>query len=332
MIFGNMAAFWLLLVIVLVLILGLWGWRAKRAMAKIWLDEKSAKISQTKKYILAVILITIVIFAIAVPKIPFALSVNAEKEGLIVFMFDVSGSMAAKKDLDFLSRVEREKLLSQKIIDEFPGATFYPFHFTSIARSFTPPLTREDFFYLKRSIERIVEVYSAPGENSDFGRSILQVIDKISKEKKAKIIVLFSDGEFFLPSLWGGNLENPDLYPVMRKAIQENIKIITVGVGEKEGSTIPLYNQEGEFAGEFAKRYDGEVFVTRLEEETLKLIASETQGEYFSEKDFKGIADFLSKNMENSADSQRDGYQDISYWLLVPIAILWIIFARFYLK
>lgn len=329
MIFESPAAFWLLPAVILVLILGFWGWKTKKEIARIWLDEKKIKTSQIKKYILVLVIVLILILAISVPKIPFGVPASAQKEGLIIPMVDVTASMAAQKDLDSSNRLERVKPMLYRMIDEFPKARFYPFHFTSLARSLTPPLAKKDFPYLKGSIERVLDINSVPGAGSSLGTAILQVLDKIPKEEKVKIIVVFSDGEFFQG--WGTSTEDPKLDLALRKAAQENVRIITVGIGEKEGSKIPLYDQEGEFTGKFAE-YDGRIFVTKLEEEALKLTASRTQGEYFFEDDFKGVIDFLNKNLGDSNAPDQEHFRDISYLLLIPAAVLWIIFAGFYLK
>ena len=326
MVFENPSAFWLLLVIPLLLIFGFWGWKVKKEMVKIWFAEKKAKNRQVIKYILATAIILTLIFAVAYPKIPFPLPENAVKTGDVIFMVDVSASMAAEKDLDSLNRLERVKLMLHELIDKFPEAKFYPFHFTSIARSLTPPLTKEDFPYLKRSIARVLDINSLPGEGSSFGKPISQVLKKISKDERVKIIVLFSDGEFY-----GSSMQDSNLEPALKEAVQMGVKIVTVGVGEKEGAKIPLYDQEGEFTGDFAAD-KGKVFVTYLEEENLKLIASRTQGKYFFEEDYKGVVDFLNKNLEDSVGSQDRDYRDMGYLLILPIAALWIIFARFYLK
>lgn len=326
MVFGNIAAFWLLLAVIFIAIIGLWGWKAKQEIIRVWVTEKKAKASQIRKYILASIMAIIVIFAIAAPRIPVFLPANTEKEGLIVFLVDVSGSMAAQEELNSPNRLERVKQMLPEIIDEFPEATFYPFHFTNTARSVTPPLTKEDFPYLKESIDNILDIYSAPGENSAFGKPILQAVSKIAKAEKVKIIVLFSDGEF---KTWGTRTDDANLEQALGKAAQENVKIITVGVGEKDGAKIPLYDEAGEFTGEFASDYDQPI-ITKLKEERLMLIASRTQGEYFPEKDFQGMVDFLSKNLESNVAG--NSYKDINYFLMIPAAVLWIIFARLYLR
>lgn len=332
MVFGNPQALWLLLILLLVFLLGFWGWRVKKNIFSIFqLNSNQGKKSQVKKYVLAGLIVALLIFAVSMPKLVVPISESAAKTGEIILMVDVSGSMAAKKDLDSPDRLERVKPILYEIIDRFPEATFYPFHFTSLARSITPPLAKEDFPYLKRSIARVLDVNSVPGIGSGLGVSISQVLEKIPEDGKVKIIVIFSDGEFFIIWPTQHEPEDPVLNGAIKKALQKNVKIVTVGIGEKEGATIPLYGQDGKFTGKFAE-YNGKIFMSYLEEDALKKIASETYGKYFTEEDYGGVIDFLNKNLESSAGPADKDYKDISYLLLIPAAVLWAIFARYYLR
>lgn len=332
MVFENPSAFWLLLIIIFVLLLGFWGWQIKKSILLVFhLNLGQGEKSQIKKYILAAIMVSIPILMLSSPKIPLAHFSNREKQGDIALMVDVSKSLAAQNNLYSPNRLERVKPILYEIIDEFPGVRFYPFHFTNIARSLTPPLAKEDFPYLKRSINRVLNINSAPGDGSQFGGTILHVLEKLPKEKKARIIVLFSDGEIFKKKGQAIEPEDPLLETALERAIKENVKIVTVGVGEKDGAKIPLYDQDGEFTGKFAEN-DDKIFITRLEEGTLRLIASKTHGKYFFEEDRKGIINFLNDNLEEVVVSRERDYQDVNYLLLIPFAIIWAAFARFYLK
>lgn len=340
MVFGNPGALWILLVIILILGLGFWGWKVKKEIVAIFkIDSKKIKKSQIKKYLVVGAMLIFLILALAIPQFPLLLPGSAQKTGEIVFLVDVSGSMAATKDLNSPNRLERVKPILYEIIDKFPGAEFYPFHFTSIARSLTPPLTKEDFPYLKSSIANVLDILSAPASGTSIGGALMGVIDKIPKEKNPKLILIFSDGEYFW-SYWGGSLyykpgastKDTLLDEAIKRAIQEDIKIITIGVGEKEGATIPLYDEEGKFTGEYAKEA-GKIYVTSLEEETLKEIASQTGGKYFFESERSGLISYIERNLVSGdmGQEQKD-FQDMSYLFLLPVALLWIIFARYYLK
>lgn len=332
MVFGNPDALWLLTVVILILALGFWGWRVKKEIIWVGLDENRSRRSQIKKYAVAAAILIFLITALATPRLPILLPGGEGKTGLIVPIVDVTRSMAAKKDLGSPSRLERVKPLLYEIIDRFPEAEFYPFHFTSLARSLTPPVTKEDFPYLKRSIARVLDTGSVPGSGSSIPEALSDVVDKIPKDKKPKIIVIFSDGEPFSSYEFRTENEKEVLERAIRKANQENIKIITVGMGEKEGATIPLYDEEGKFTGEYAK-HSGKVYTTYLEEEILKKMASRTGGKYFSEDEKAEIISYIGRNLVSSGDSgEQTEYRDMGYPFLFLFAVLWIIFARYYLR
>src|SRR5665648_534465 len=105
--------------------------------------------------------------------------------------------------------------------------------FTSIARSLTPFVGQEDYAYLRESIREVLGIYSTPGQGTSLGRSILNVIEKFSKNEEEKLIVLFSDGEIFIGEAPGINeVERGWIDEAVRQANQNGIQIVTVGIGE----------------------------------------------------------------------------------------------------
>lgn len=338
MIFGNPTVLWLTPIILLILLLGFWGWQVKKNIVKAFkLDEALMKKSQIRKYIVAGTLTLLLIMALALPKLPVLLPGSPGKTGEIILLVDVSRSMAAKKDLNGLNRLERVKPILLKIVDNFPEAEISLHGFTGMARSHTP--FTKDQFYLRKSITRVLDINSVPGSGTSYGQAILDVLDKFSANKESKLIVLFSDGEAFRLSYRYGfrgqqgatASDEKALDRALRRVAQEEIKVITVGVGEKEGATIPLYDEDGKFTGEYAK-HKMSVYVSYFEEKLLRKIASQTDGRYFFETDHKKIISQIERNLTSGKIEEREEYQDISYLFLIPVAVLWMIFARQYFK
>ncbi len=97
-------------------------------------------------------------------------------------------------------------------------------------------------------------------------------------------IVLFSDGE---------ETAGEPLDQVVERAVQEGVRVHTVGIGSPEGGRIPLGEDAaisggrplsfsaGERRG-YLRGPDGEVVVTRLREEALRGVAEATGGAYVS--------------------------------------------------
>lgn len=87
---------------------------------------------------------------------------------------------------------------------------------------------------------------------------------KTTQDEYAKIIILFSDGEEF-----------GDRYSsIISQFKQNNIKVLTVGVGTSQGGKIPT-------SLGFKKNKKGKVVVSKLNTGSLQTIAEETNGRFF---------------------------------------------------
>jgi Ca-activated chloride channel family protein len=337
MIFENPSALWLLLVLPpLLLGLGLWGWWARKEAATLFpLVLRRLRRKQMEKYILAGVLMVLIIVVIALPKVAFPASAATEKTGEIVLLVDVSGSMAAKRDLDFPSRLERVKPIIYEIIDsmeELGQVRISLCGFTEIARSLVPFVGKEDYPYLRESIKQVLDINSTPGGDTSFGQPILNIADKFSEGKQAKLVIIISDGEPYPGELAAMANERVFIEQAMVKSIEEGIKVITIGVGEPEGARVPLYDGDGVFTGSYASEGQGVDRIFFLREYVLKEIASRTGGEYFFEKNLGGLIKFIEGNLDsiNSVDDTTEVkvYRSIAYWFLIAALPIWVVFTR----
>ena len=127
----------------------------------------------------------------------------------------------------------------------------------------------------------------------------------------------------------------------IEQAIEEDITIITGGVGEEAGAKIPLFNSDGEFTGEYSKlrkEAKGKIYtsandyVTYLEEEGLKEIANETGGEYYFETSLDGLNDLIAENLTavNDMEFHREviNYLPINNWFSLATIPIWILFVK----
>lgn len=337
MIFENSSALWLLLALPPLLFgLGLWGWKAKKEIAVMFpMDLRRLRRKQTEKYIIAGVLMALLIVVLALPKVAFSSLAAPEKTGEIALLVDVSASMTAQKDLDSPNRLERVKPILYEIIDSMEelGQVNISLHgFTNIARSHLPFVGKEDYPYLKESIKRVLDIYSTPGSGSSLGQPILNVAGKFSIGEQTKLIILFSDGEPFVGLTRGmTEYERAFIEQAVQKAVEEGIKVITVGIGEREGAKTPLFDAQGTFTGEYAK-LQGVDYVSYLEEEGLKEIASRTGGKYFLETDREGLIEFLEENLSlatpEGVTEEVKGYRSIAHWFLSGCLPIWVVFAR----
>jgi Ca-activated chloride channel family protein len=335
MILENPGALWLLLVLPF-LLLGLWrvGWTAKKDLAVMFrLDLQSLKTSLVEKYILAGVIMALLVAALALPKLSFSAPRTPQRAGEVVLLVDVSASMAAQEDLGSPNRLERAKPILYEIINSLEelGEVRISLHgFTRMARSHVPFVGREDYPYLKASIKKVLGINSTPGEGSSLGWSILDVVKKFSPDEKEKIIILLGDGETFIGLTRGmHDVERGWIEDAITQAREQGIKVITVGIGEREGARIPLYDAYGG-TGEYAKL--GEVdYVSYLEEEALQEIATRTGGRYFFEEDREGLIEFIEQNLAAVPVEIREEvkeYRYIAHWFVLGALPLWVVFVR----
>lgn len=118
------------------------------------------------------------------------------------------------------------------------------------------------------------------------GTAIPELITEASRDfkwalSKNKILVIVSDGE---------NIED-DIKKAASFAKSEGIQVFCVGVGTKIGANIPYIDDKGNSG--FIKDESGKTVRSRLDEDALKLLASETGGLYvLSSREHSGL-DFI---------------------------------------
>lgn len=125
------------------------------------------------------------------------------------------------------------------------------------------------------------------------GTSISEAIELSVKafeksERNSRALILITDGE----ETTGNDLESA------KKAGTLGIKIYTIGIGKEEGAPIP--NKEG---GGFKKDRQGNMILTKLDEQGLQKLALETGGSYVrsvsGDLDLEEIYTDLKKNTED---------------------------------
>lgn len=132
----------------------------------------------------------------------------------------------------------------------------------------------------------------------DPGTSLDQAIRLASRSfpddsLKHKAIVVFSDGEDH-----EGNIE-----AALKEASRQNVRVYTIGVGTIKGDPIPLKDDRGNRSG-FKKDRQGEIVITKLNEELLQKIANETGAVYLPSTPSEREIDLILKHMESLGQRQ----------------------------
>jgi Ca-activated chloride channel family protein len=182
----------------------------------------------------------------------------------LLFALDTSQSMLA----DDLSpnRLDRARLGIHDFVGRLEGDRIGLIPFAGSAYALCPLTLDYDAF---RESLQVINTQMIPHQGTDLA-SAIQEAERLFEENQnnQRILVLITDGE----DLQGDVLE------VAKKAHEKGMVIYTVGVGNPEGSTIPIQYQNGR--RDVMRDQKGEVVRTKLDESTLKKIAEMTKGLY----------------------------------------------------
>ncbi len=199
------------------------------------------------------------VIGLARPQIGAKLEQRETKGAEIIICLDVSNSMLAR---DYSpNRLERAKLaisrLSDRLQDDRIGLVIFA------GTSFVQLPVTNDYTSAKMFLGSI-DTGSVPVQGTAMGDAINTAVRSFSAQsEKSRAIVLITDGE--------NHEDNP--VEAARQAAGMGIKVYTIGVGSTRGEPIPK-------DGELMKDKDGNIVVTRLDEQTLKDVAEAGNGAY----------------------------------------------------
>ena len=224
---------------------------------------------------------------------PYTLVTLPSQEGTVILTMDVSGSMRAD-DLK-PNRIEAAKSAARSFVEKQPsGVRVGIVSFSDNA--FLVQAPTDDKEAVIAAINRLT-----PQRGTAIGRALLTSLDAIFEDANVEggppssasdptptptpvpqgvyepaIIVLLTDGE---------SNQGPRPLDVIDQVAARGVRVYAVGVGTAEGTVLHI---------------QGRSIRTRLDEETLKRVASATEGAYYSatnEKDLVAIYNSLSTHL-----------------------------------
>ena len=196
---------------------------------------------------------------LARPRTGAKLAEKNTKGAEIIVALDVSNSMLAQ---DYSpNRLERAKLsiarLTERLQEDRIGLVIFA------GSSFVQLPVTTDYVSAKMFLGNIDTGY-IPVQGTAIGDAIRLSIKSFSAQsEKSRVIVVISDGE---------NHED-DAVGAAKQAAELGIKVYTIGVGSAEGQPIPM-------DGELLKDKEGNIVVTKLNEQMLRDIARAGGGAY----------------------------------------------------
>jgi Ca-activated chloride channel family protein len=183
----------------------------------------------------------------------------------VLFALDLSRSMNAEDVPP--SRLSAAKQAIREVLEASPGDRVGLAVFGGSAFLQVPLTLDRAAFDLFLAAARTDDI-SDPGTNLPAALAAAATAFGDDSEPRYRVVVLLSDGE----SLEG------DPSRAIAALREEGIRVFTVGVGSREGAPIPE-RAAGQLMG-YHRDESGQVVVTRLDEETLRRVASATGGSY----------------------------------------------------
>lgn len=288
---------WLLLAVPLLVLLYLWLLRRRKRTAVAWaslgiVKEAMGRGTAWRRHVPPLLFLAALVSLLLAMARPAAVITLPLVEQTIILAMDVSGSMRAA-DVE-PNRMVAAQNAAKTFIGELPRQVRVGVvSFAGTAAVVQPPTTsREDVvaaidrFQLQRGtaigsgiVLSLATLF--PDANIDLSqvtgqRPMPGALDEKKPDAAAPVepgsynsaaIILLTDGQ---------RTTGPDSIDAARMAADRGVKVYTVGIGTKEGETIG---------------FEGWSMRVRLDEETLKNVASATRAEYF----YAGTAEDLKK-------------------------------------
>jgi Ca-activated chloride channel family protein len=283
--------FWVLgiipVIILIFLMLQIWKYRTQSKFAdKQLLNRLSPNKSVFKSILkLSVLCLAFACFALALvnPKIGTKLE-TVKREGVdIVFAIDVSKSMLAEDIAP--NRLDKSKQLVTQIINNLASDRIGIIAYAAKAFPQLPITT--DYAAAKMFLNNMnTDMMSSQGTAINEAIKLSQTYFD-DEGQTNKVLIIISDGED----------HNEEAVAMAEAANEEGIRIFTIGVGDVKGGPIP--EKKNGIVLNYKKDNNGQTVITKLNEETLKNIASVANGIYINGKSttdvVKSIGDILNK-------------------------------------
>jgi len=250
----------------------------------------------------------------------------------VIFLLDASASMTAKDEGKSLTRFEIAKEIIDSTISKLSGENVSLHTFTSETTQLSP-LTL-DYLFLRLML-RQAQINEGGAAGTDLGNAFTAMQNDYfaTPDSVLKYLVVLTDGEdTHLEALSPPDRKGAEekILSVFKEAEKHRLRVITVGIGSKQGAVVP------------GIQYEGKSVVSILNEPLLKQISQVGRGDYFNAEEFTptDIANKLTALLqqenkgkeekvksEKSAEDENFLIHDLYYQFPLGIAILLLSFA-----
>lgn len=216
------------------------------------------------KFSIFTLAFALLVLGVARPQFGSKLTEVKRKGIEIIIALDVSNSMLAQ-DIQ-PNRLERAKQAISRLVDQLTNDRIGLIVFAGDAYVQLP--ITNDYSSAKMFLSSISPGI-VPKQGTAIGSAINLAASSFSpQEETSKVIIVISDGES----------HDDDPLEAAKRASERGIVVHAIGIGSPQGAPIPLSSGRG--SQDFLRDKDGNVVVTRLDEETLSKVALSTGGKY----------------------------------------------------
>ena len=327
--FDEKIYFYLLLLlpamVVLFVLVEFWKKRTQKRFADSKLLRRltpsKSNFKSSLKLIFVLFGLALLVVGLVNPKIGTKLE-TVKREGVdIVFAVDVSKSMLAEDIAP--NRLEKAKRLVSEIINQLASDRIGIIAYAGQAFPQLPITT--DYGAAKMFLQSM---------NTDMlssqGTAINEAIELAStyyddEEQTNRVLFIVSDGEDHSE---GSTIDAVDL------AVEEGIKVFTLGVGKTKGGPIPI--KRNGVVERLKKDAQGEVVITKLNEDILEEIADRGNGEYINGANTEEAVEFIKEELNQMDKKEFEAkqfaeYKDQFQWFL-GAGLLFLFFDVFLLE
>lgn len=158
-----------------------------------------------------------------------------------------------------------------------------------------------------------IDVHTVSSGTTALDQAISKALEAFGpmKDKKNKLLVIFTDGEDF----------SSNLSRVKQEAYEKGLHIFTIGVGTSQGAPIPLYDPYGRQSGHQLDD-NGNVVISRLNEGILRSVAQDSGSMYISLAQDNSDLKMLVRSVESFEKEKLDdktiaGLEEQYYYFLM---------------
>ncbi len=273
--------------VVLFILLQIWKRRTQKRFADPRLLRRitptRSSLKAGLKLIVLVLGLSCLVLALVNPKIGTKME-TVKRQGVdIVFAVDVSKSMLAEDIAP--NRLEKAKRLVSEIINQLVSDRIGIIAYAGQAYPQLPITT--DYGAAKMFLQNMsTDMLSSQGTAIDAAIDLAATYYD-DEEQTNRVLFIVSDGE---------DHSEGQAIDAVETAVEQGITVYTIGVGKTKGGPIPI--KRNGVVESLKKDRNGEVVITKLNEEVLVEIAEEGNGLYINGENTEDAVDFIKEELD----------------------------------